>query len=411
MQSPPGGIQLLVSEDCLFLNIWAPMQNISQSLNSSNTKLPVMLFIHGGSFNSGSGVVYDSSALAQTGNVITITINYRLGAFGFLAAGPLQSANALNSTGNYGLQDQRAALQWVQRNIAQFGGDPKRVTVFGESAGAISICHHLVSPHSAGLFSAALMESGLCDARNMSFALTNSTSPFLNAISCSADGSLIECLRNRTSQEIFSAQRKVPSSAATGFLPWGPVIDGYELVKPPQEYLGNGTFSRVPVLLGTNLNEYSYFLCGRQAINISREGATEFLVGIFGKHRADEAIRLYDFEKYSSPVQLMIGALMSFSWHMNADNEQQLTLLSSQMLCPILSSNVRRDCLPACSSTLASLFSCIHLSTSLAGPLYRVHAEASAMLMRSHLSFLRLFLCWPVHISFLRLRGTFPRHS
>jgi para-nitrobenzyl esterase len=312
MQSLPGGFPAITSEDCLNLNIWAPIQNVSLPMNETASKLPVMVFIYGGSFQSGAGFLYDSTQLAATGNVIVVTINYRLGAFGFLASDALQRANSLNSTGNYGLQDQRAAFQWVQRNIAQFGGDASRVTVFGESAGAISTCHHLVSPHSAGLFSAALLESGLCDARTMDVAINNFTTVFLKALNCSDD---VSCLQNKTADEIFAAQRKVPSAVVAGILAWGPVVDGYELKMLPKEYLGNGSFSRVPVVAGTNLNEYSYFLCGSSTINITKEQSTDFLITVFGKHQADEIVRLYGFESYSSPVQLLIGTPSPASSH------------------------------------------------------------------------------------------------
>lgn len=309
MQSVPKVIGVVASEDCLYLNIWAPIKNASQPLNSTQTaKLPVMMFIYGGSFVSGAGWLYDSTQLALTGDVIVVTINYRLGIFGFLASEALQHGNSLNTTGNYGIQDQRQAMRWIQKNIAQFGGDATRVTIFGESAGAISVCHHLVSPVSSGLFSSALMESGLCDARPLLEAETNFTTPYLALVNCTNAKETLSCLQNRTAEELFDAQRKIPSSAATGTLPWGPVVDGYELVKTPDEYLGNGSFSRVPILVGTNLNEYSYFLCGSSTINITREAATEVLISIFGKHTADEAIRLYAWDEYSSPIQLVIGS-------------------------------------------------------------------------------------------------------
>jgi para-nitrobenzyl esterase len=138
------------SEDCLYLNLWTPTR-------SSVKNLPVLVFFHGGSFVDGAGSVpvYDGARLAARGDVILVTLNYRLGALGFLAGG--SGANRL--AGNYGFEDQQLALRWVQRNIASFGGDAKRVTIFGQSAGAMSVGAHLVAPGSRSLFHSAIMES------------------------------------------------------------------------------------------------------------------------------------------------------------------------------------------------------------------------------------------------------------
>ncbi len=143
------------SEDCLYLNVWSPAHNPSQ-------KLPVMVWIHGGSFVTGAGSlsVYDGANLAGKG-VVVVTINYRLGPLGFLALPALSKESPQGVSGNYGLLDQIAALRWVQKNIAGFGGDPARVTVFGESAGAISVLDLMVSPLAKGLFQRAIAESGI----------------------------------------------------------------------------------------------------------------------------------------------------------------------------------------------------------------------------------------------------------
>jgi para-nitrobenzyl esterase len=143
-----------MSEDCLYLNVWAPAK-------SPEEKLPVMVFIHGGAFVRGAGSLplYNGSALARKG-VVVVTLNYRLGALGFLTHPELAKESPNNTSGNYGLLDQQAALRWVQNNIAAFGGDPAYVTVFGESAGAVSVISLLASPQSKGLYSQAIVESG-----------------------------------------------------------------------------------------------------------------------------------------------------------------------------------------------------------------------------------------------------------
>ena len=137
-----------MSEDCLYLNVWTPAK-------SADEKLPVMVFFYGGAFGkiAGSMPLYNGTALAEKG-VIVVTTNYRVGALGFLAHPELDNESPYNVSGNYGLLDQIAALQWVQRNIGRFGGDPSRVTIFGQSAGGESILIHLVSPQSKGLYSA-----------------------------------------------------------------------------------------------------------------------------------------------------------------------------------------------------------------------------------------------------------------
>lgn len=142
-------------EDCLNLNVWTP------DGASRSHKKPVMVWIHGGGFN-GSADIYDARWMATQGDIVVVTVNYRLGTLGFLAD-PALSQNG--DVGNYGLADQQAALRWVRDNVAEFGGDPTQVTIAGESAGAMSVCDHLVAPESAGLFRAAILQSGPCQAQ------------------------------------------------------------------------------------------------------------------------------------------------------------------------------------------------------------------------------------------------------
>ena len=144
------------SEDCLYLNVWT-------AADDAAAKLPVMVWIHGGALTRGSGSlgIYDGEALARRG-VVLVTINYRLGPFGYLAHPALSRESSHGSSGNYGVLDQIAALEWVSRNIAAFGGDPARVTIFGESAGSWSVCALVASPLSKGLFHRAIGESGGC---------------------------------------------------------------------------------------------------------------------------------------------------------------------------------------------------------------------------------------------------------
>ena len=151
---PPGAEQVL-SEDCLYLNVWTPTRKVS-------AKLPVMVWVHGGAFEHGSGAeaVYDGASLAGRG-VVLVTLNYRLGRFGFFAHPALTRESPLGPIGNYGLLDQVAALKWVQQNIGAFGGNPANITILGESAGGIAVSYLMASPLGQGLFQKAIIESGI----------------------------------------------------------------------------------------------------------------------------------------------------------------------------------------------------------------------------------------------------------
>ena len=143
-----------MSEDCLYLNVWTPAQ-------SSNDKLPVLVYFYGGGFAAGDGSEnrYDGENMAKKG-IVTLTVNYRLGIWGFFSHPELTKESPYHASGNYGLLDQNAALKWVQANISKFGGDPKRVTIAGESAGSIAVSAQMASPLSKGLFAGAIGESG-----------------------------------------------------------------------------------------------------------------------------------------------------------------------------------------------------------------------------------------------------------
>ncbi|RYG97867.1 MAG: carboxylesterase family protein, partial [Alphaproteobacteria bacterium] len=153
-----GGGLAIGSEDCLYLNVYGPPTTKTHPAAT----LPVLVFLPGGAFILGSGDNYDPSRLARTQGVLVVTVNYRLGAFGFLAHPALRRESVNGGSGNFGMLDQQAALRWVQRNIAAFGGDRHKVTLFGESAGAWSACYQAVSPTAEGLFQRVILQSGSC---------------------------------------------------------------------------------------------------------------------------------------------------------------------------------------------------------------------------------------------------------
>lgn len=229
------------NEDCLFLNVTVPTDGKGMKFWQ---RKPVMVFFHGGGFTGGSGDVYDADALAKENDVIVVTVNYRLGALGFLAHPALDAEDHV--VANYGLLDQQQSLRWVRDNIAPFGGNPNNVTIFGESAGAIGIYTHIVSPMAAGLFQKAIIESG-APADEALQAAEDQGKTLAQKVGCPADASptAAACLRKAPVDALVSAE-------AT---PIATIIDGKLLTGPITDALKAGEYNRVPVINGTNHDE------------------------------------------------------------------------------------------------------------------------------------------------------------
>ena len=254
------------SEDCLQLNIFAP----AQAVGKPNASLPVLVWIHGGAYQTGAAPWYDATNLVAylDGRASVVTINYRLNVHGFLgsrhlAAAAMAAGDGSASTGNYGLLDQRRALAWVAANAPRWGGDPKRLTIFGESAGGGSISAHLASPGSAGLYAGAIIESGsfgTWTARPMAHAETV-YDQVLEATAC-ADAA---CLSTRSTANLTAAINAIPAGLCCtdvegkAYIPWSPTIDGVVLADHPYKLALAGNLSRVPILHGTNLDEGASF--------------------------------------------------------------------------------------------------------------------------------------------------------
>jgi para-nitrobenzyl esterase len=237
------------SEDCLTLNVWTPA-------SSSDDGLPVMVWFHGGGFAAGSGAwpQYDAAALARRG-VIVVTVNYRLGALGFLAHPALSRESEIGVSGNYGLLDQIAALRWVQDNIGSFGGDPANVTAVGQSAGGISIAFHATSSLGRGLFQRAIVQSG---GYGWAGPKPRLRTPHAGFPSAEAHGEAvapdIDALRSMPADEVLAKLPSAPTLSA-GWV-YGPIIDDYVVVDDP---LGGRGQPHVPLLLGHNSDEASFF--------------------------------------------------------------------------------------------------------------------------------------------------------
>jgi len=240
---PPGPI----SEDCLYLNVYSPAQTGNDMGNTDQNGRPVLVWIHGGGLVEDASRNYDPAKLAADG-VVAVTINYRLGALGFLAH-PALASRPGGPSGNYGLMDQQAALRWVQDNIRHFGGDPGNVTIAGESAGGLSVLAHMVSAGSRGLFAKAIIESG-------SFALNQQ--PLATA---EAAGQAFAAQAGCPDQTA-ACLRHLPVSALVSphFIEIPGVVDGKVLTEPIGTALAAGRFARVPVLNGTNHEEEALFV-------------------------------------------------------------------------------------------------------------------------------------------------------
>ncbi|WP_157762424.1 carboxylesterase/lipase family protein [Nocardia yamanashiensis] len=294
-----------VAEDCLFLNVRTPA-------SSAEDRLPVLVWIHGGSFTGGSGSAYDAKRLAAQG-IVVVTVNYRLGTLGFLAH---PAVDADGSGGDYGLLDQQAALRWVQRNIGAFGGDPAQVTIAGESAGGISVCGHLAAPGSAGLFRSAVLESGACDATVPATTARRSSLEYAAALGCADPGTAAACLRALPAERLVAQPVSYPITLghiAYGNGPWL-VSGGSALPENPADAIRAGRAARVPVLSGTTRDEMRmavYLGFETQGKTIGAENYEAVLAAVGGDPA--QVRREYPVGQYPSPTS-GFAAAMTDAW-------------------------------------------------------------------------------------------------
>lgn len=254
----PGGARQ--SEDCLYLNLWTPAPD-------AGAKLPVMVWIHGGGCTTGSGgsPLYEGTHLASQG-VVVVTLNYRLGPFGYLAHPLLSRESPQGVSGNYGMLDQIAALQWVQANIAAFGGDPGCVTVFGESAGALSICRLMISPLAEGLFHRAIAQSGGAQGRNRHLREhRNHLEPMetigerlARQLGCDQAPDPLAALRAVSAADLLAAANPAQGLYGEG-TKFGPIIDGWAIPDDPDRLFAAGRQHAVPFMAGTTADEGTLF--------------------------------------------------------------------------------------------------------------------------------------------------------
>ncbi len=245
-------IEQAQSEDCLNLNVW--------TVGLDGARRPVMVWIHGGGFTIGAGSqeIYNGSVLARRGDVVIVTINYRLGPLGFLRLNDVTHGR-IPSSGNEGLLDQIAALQWVRENIAEFGGDPDNVTIFGESAGGMSVGALLAMPSARGLFHKAIPQSGSCDTISSVARANRTAERVLSKLGVSADNA--EAIRALPAAQlltgVFGADGKTPDRELG--MAYQPVVDGKVIPRELIEMVAQGSAAGVAVMVGSNLEEWKLF--------------------------------------------------------------------------------------------------------------------------------------------------------
>lgn len=303
-QRGAGGISPNSSEDCLFVNVWRPAGA------APGAKLPVMVWIHGGAFVFGSGASPGTSGdqFARQG-VLLVTFNYRLGRLGFFAFPALTGERPNDLKGNYAYMDQIAALKWVQRNIAAFGGDPRNVTIFGESAGGVSVHTHLTSPLSRGLFQKAIIESGggrdgVLTGRPMRADLPNAPSAEAIGVNFArrhridgVDAAALAKLRALSVAEVVDGGQE--SAGPGGPVTYsGPILDGRLMTETPQSAYSAGRQARVPLIIGANSADFIGFISA---------DTKEALFAQFGERKAD-AMAAYDPEGTADLRSLLVMA-------------------------------------------------------------------------------------------------------
>ena len=268
-----------VSEDCLYLNVWTPAR-------SGDSRLPVLVYFYGGGYVAGDGSEprYDGEAMARKG-IVALTVNYRLTVFGFFAHPELTKESPHRAAGNQGLLDQSAALHWVQRNIAAFGGDPKKVTIAGESAGSTSVSAQMASPLSKDLIAGAIGESG---------ALMNPTLAPVSLADAEQNGAKFASIVGAPSLaalRAMPAEQLLEATAKPDVPRFGADVDGYFLTKRPVEVFAAGEQAHVPLLVGWNSEENSArSVLGPDAPTV--ENYAKALRKLYGE-RADDALKVY----------------------------------------------------------------------------------------------------------------------
>jgi para-nitrobenzyl esterase len=294
---PGGGASVDGSEDCLYLNIYRPANAAPEAA------LPVLIFIHGGGNQQGSGSSYHPYEWVTNNGIIVVTINYRLNVFGFLALPSLDAEAGEPSSGNFGLMDQQAAIRWVNANIAAFGGDPLNITIGGESAGGIDVCANLVSPTAAGLFHRAIMESMYCPTTSHDDAIQAATRIATSA-GCPDTQTAAACMRSKSAADLFAATGHFSVAGEPGYNA-GPNFGNSVLPLQASDALSSGQWNQSSILIGSNHDEVSSFVtdaldAAKIQFPLSVQDYQKVVAAQFGTF-APAVLREYPLAGYSDP--------------------------------------------------------------------------------------------------------------
>jgi para-nitrobenzyl esterase len=313
----------VAGEDCLYVNVWRP--------DCASVNLPVLVFFHPGMHTGGSAVnslnnvvngvpwfvLFDGAKLASTGRMIVVTFDYRLGPIGFLAHASLSAEDPHRSSGNYGILDEIAALEWVQQNIRAFGGNQAHVTAFGQSIGATDVCTLLVSPLAKGLFSRAILSSEPgCSRPTLAWAETNHGAQIVTKVGCAGATDVAACLRSKTHAELMAAYN--PTAGDPPYRPdlrLGGNIDGWVLAENPVDAIEQRRFHHVPVLLGTTTTEYASLVglmlaqFGPAATPEQYQAHIQHWFGVYGQEVVDAVLARYPSDAFGTPMSTLIRIL------------------------------------------------------------------------------------------------------
>lgn len=304
------------TEDCLTLNVTVPVAGPGRARGTRGKK-PVIVWIHGGAFVGGSSALYPLAAMARSGDVVVVSLNYRLGAFGFMAHPAFPAAH----NGGYGLEDQRLAMRWVKRNIAAFGGDPDNITLAGESAGASSVCMHLIAPRqTTGLFRRAIVQSGGCahPLREVAAAATAVGDKVAAKVGCGDKATALACLRKAKVTDLLAAAAEV---GAADLMTYAPVWGTETVPVQSFEALRTGRFVRVPVLNGGDSEELRLYVAYdvKAGARITAESYPDDLKAVYGD-KSPTVLKEYPVTSYSSAPAALGSVMSDFSPKIGLNN-------------------------------------------------------------------------------------------
>ena len=317
--------QPIGDEDCLTLNVW------TRQGYSPTARRPVMVFIHGGGNIQGSAsqtlpggaLLYDGALVANAHDVVVVTLQYRLGPLGYLALPELSAESTLKASGHYGTLDQIAALKWIKANIQALGGDPQRVMIFGESAGAVNTCTLVASPLARGLFHAALMQSAACTSTPLALA-ERAGDQAMAFTPCADAQDRVACLRALDAGDLV---RAIPGSVSFGVMPtggraisYGPVVDGHTLKAAPLLTIERSEHNKVPFVVGSNADELedSALLPLRAETAQEYERIVRATLAPLGSQAAQRVLDAYPVSAYDTPQDALVQVFTDSIFTCNA---------------------------------------------------------------------------------------------